>query len=451
MKTFDLLVLGSGPSGGRVAMSAAKSGMNVAMIESRSYGGNCALRGCNPKKVLVHAAEVVDAARRSDNKLCDAADIKINWPQLMAFKETFVESIPADSRAKFDDAGIKTFLGSPAFKDANSVVVNGEVVSADKILIATGSRPSPLNIAGEDLITDSDDFLDLKTLPKRIAFIGAGYITMEFAHVAARADAEVTILQRGDRPLKSFEPFIVDELVKKSASLGMKIVCNLQVTKLEKSSNGQIKVSYQKDGQLHELKVDMVVHGAGRVPNLDGLRLDVADVAFDSRKGVAVDAQMRSTSNPSIFASGDCADTQQPRLTPVANQQGFAIANLIKGDAAAEPDYGPIPKVVFTVPPLASVGLTEAAARESGRKIKVNQKDDSDAGNIRKVCETHAAHTVVIDEETKQILGAHLFGPSASETINIFAVAMKAGMTARELKSVLIAFPTFASDIRMMV
>jgi glutathione reductase (NADPH) len=450
MQQFDLIVLGSGPSGGRVAMTAAKDGMKVAIVEANQFGGTCALRGCNPKKVFVHAAQVVDAARRSDGKLCSAGDVKIDWPDLFKFKQTFVESIPQNSREKFDDAGITTILGQPSFTNPSTISVAGDLLTATNLLIATGSRPTDLDIAGEEFITSSDQFMDLQALPKRIAFVGGGYISMEFAHVANRAGAEVIVFDRGDRPLKTFDAFTVNLLVKKSQAMGIDFQFNSQPTSITQSCK-HLSVNFQRDDLAQSVEVDLVVHGAGRIPNLEGLNLKTANVEFDAQKGVLVNDQMRSLSNPRVFASGDCAASSQPRLTPVANQQGYAIGKQLGGDTSAYPDYSPIPKAVFTVPSLAAVGLTIPEAEERGLDFRVNQKNTSDAGNIRKVCQSHAGYSVLIDNQNDQIIGAHLFGPSAAETINLFAVAIKAGMTSKELKSVLITFPTFASDVRTMV
>ena len=452
MKKFDLIVLGAGPSGGTVAMTCAKAGKKVALIESREFGGTCALRGCNPKKVFVHAAEVIDAARSGDGKLCDAGLIKINWSQLVKFKETFVENIPKNSREKFDDAGIATYLGSPKFVAENQLEINDEIIEAKKFLLAVGGRPSRLDIPGEEHVTLSDQFMNLEELPPRVAFVGGGYISMEFAHVARRAGSEVTVLDRGERILKQFDTTIVKHVENHAQSIGIDLIKSVKLNAVSKDSSGELQVVFEQDGKIHSLDCDLVVHGAGRTPNLDGLNLDSANIAFDAKNGIEVDEALRSVSNHRVFAAGDCAATGMPRLTTTAELEGDAIAeSMLNSSEKIVPQYGPIAKTVFTVPSIAMVGLTEDTAKKQSLNVRVEYKDLSDSGSLRKVGQAHGAYKILIDKDTDQIVGAHLFGPAASETINVFTVAIAAGMPAQNLKSTLLAFPTFSYMIRSMV
>ena len=452
MKKFDLIVLGAGPSGGTVAKACAEAGKKVALIESREFGGTCALRGCNPKKVFVHAAEVVDAARRSDGKLCDAGSIKIDWSQLVKFKTTFVEDIPKNSREKFDKAGIATYLGSPKFIAENQIKINDETLEADKFLLAVGGRPRPLEISGEEHVTLSDEFMNLKELPKRVVFIGGGYISMEFAHVARRAGSDVTLLERGDRILKKFDATIIQHVEDHAKSIGIDLLKSVKVKAISKTPSGALQVEFEQDGKSQTVECDLVVHGAGRSPNLDGLELSAANIEYDEKKGIKIDDALCSVSNPRIFAAGDCAASGKPRLTPTAELEGDAIVKSILESSENEvPDYGPIAMTVFTVPPIAMVGLTEEAAKEKSLNVRVESKDLSGSGDLKKVCQSHGAYKVLIDEDTDQIIGAHLFGPESSETINAFAIAIAAGMPAKKLETTLLAFPTFSYRTRSMV
>ena len=451
MKKFDLLVIGTGPAGGTVAAKCSKAGWDVAIVESREFGGTCALRGCNPKKVLVHAAEVVDAAKRSDGKLCDAGDIKIDWPKLMEFKQTFVEDIPKNSREKFDKMGIKTYLGSPRFISETQLQIGEEIVEPKHVVIATGSTPRSLEIDGEEHLITSDEFLNLQELPKRVVFIGGGYISFEFAHVAVRAGADVTVLQRGERPLTGFDEDAVAQLVKKSNELGMKVKTNATVSSIKKDEDGTMTISAEMDGKTETFEADLVVHGAGRVPNLEGLDLSKGGVEFDADKGVIVDDYLRSKSNPRVMAAGDCSATDIAALTPTANAEGDAVVQTLLSGADTDVFYGPVPAVAFTIPAIASVGLTEAQAKEENRKFKVSQNDIGDSGTVRKVCETVAYYKILIDEVSGEIIGAHLIGPGAAEVINVFAVAMRGKLLADDLRTFGFAFPTFGYSIRHMV
>ena len=450
MKKFDLIVLGSGPSGGTVAKACAEGGKKVALIEAREYGGTCALRGCNPKKVFVNAAEIIDAAQRSDGKLCDAGSIKIDWSQLVKFKQTFVDGIPKSKREKFDDVGITTYLGSPKFVAENQIEINDETIEAEQIMIAVGARPAPLEITGEEHVTLSDEFMNLKELPKRVVFIGGGYISMEFAHVVRRAGSDVTIFERGERILKKFDATIIEYVEDHAKSIGIDLIKSATLKSISKGSSG-LQVEFEQDGKTQTMECDLVVHGAGRTPNFDGLELSAANIDFDKKKGIEVDDALRSVSNPRVFAAGDCAASGKPQLTPTAELEGDAIVDSILNDSKKVPDYGPIAMTVFTVPPIAMVGLTEKAAKEKSLNVRIESDDQSGSGGLKKVCQTHGGYKVLIDEDTDQIVGAHLFGPAASEMINTFAVAIASEIKAEKLSSVLLAFPTFSYRARGMV
>ena len=451
MKKFDLLVLGAGPAGGRVASKCAQAGWDVALVESRKFGGTCALRGCNPKKVFVHAAEVVAAAKRSDGKLCDAGDIAINWKDLQAFKQTFVQDIPENSREKFDKKGITTYLASPRFISPTQIQIGDEAVEAKHIVIATGAKPRELDFEGAEHLVKSDQFMNLEDLPERIVFVGGGYISFEFAHVAARAGAKVTVVERGKRPLKTFDAGAVVQLVKKSRGLGIDVRTETSVSSVKKNGDGSMSVAIESDGEVGSIEADMVVHGAGRTPNFDGLDLEAGNVEFDQESGIIVDECLRSKSNSIVLAAGDCAGSDVAALTPTANAEGYAVVQTLLSDDKTEPFYGPVPAVAFTIPAISSVGLTEEQAKEKGIDFKVNEEDISEWGSVRKVCESVAWYKTLIDESTGKIIGAHLIGPGAAETINLFAVAMRAGLTVDDIQELSLAFPTNGYNIRQMV
>ncbi|MCL4120065.1 UNVERIFIED_CONTAM: hypothetical protein GTU68_011766 [Idotea baltica] len=275
---------------------------------------------------------------------------------------------------------------------------------------------------------------------------------MEFAHVARRAGSEVTILERGDRVLKQFDSTIIECVEDHLKSIEIDLATSAKIKAIAKESSGSLQVKFNQDGKDRTLDCDLVVHGAGRTPNLDGLDLSAANIAFDQKKGIEVDGVLRSVSNPRVFAAGDCAASGKPRLTPTAELEGDAVVDsILNASENKAPDYGPIAMTVFTVPPIAMVGLTEAAAKEQSLNVRIESDDLSDSGGLRKVCQTHGAYKVLIDKDTDQVVGAHLFGPEASETINAFAIAIAAGMTANKLKSTLLAFPTFSYRTRSMV
>ena len=446
--TFDVVVLGTGPAGSTVAKKAAESGHSVAIAESREFGGTCALRGCNPKKVYANAAAIVDQVRRADGGLIVDTGVKIDWSRLFEFKNSFTEPIAATSEKSFQDAGISTFHGAARFAAETEILVGDQRLSAKKVVVATGAAPVELSIPGTESITDSDGFFELEQLPKRIAFIGGGYVSMEFAHVAARAGSDVTVVDHHDCVLTGFDPDLVRLLQVYSERHGMHFRLNSRATGVECQSDGSRIVRLENGDTIN---CDMVVHGAGRVPNISHLQLDIAKVNY-SAGGIVVDEFMRSVSNPHVFAAGDCAAKSEPMLTPAANEEARAILkNLFETQPKATPAYGHIPAVVFTVPAIAAVGMSEKQARERGRKFDVRFKDTSTSSSVRKTGKTVAGFKLIIEKDTDLLLGAHLLGPAAEETINLFALAMRFDLTATDLKSTLFAFPTFAADVRKMI
>lgn len=447
MARFDLVVLGTGAGASTVAAKCRRAGWDVAIADALPYGGTCALRGCDPKKVLVGAAEVVDAVRRFARHGV-TGDTAIRWKDLMRFKRTFTDPVPARREEALTKAGIATFHGRARFVGATTVAVDGEVLEARYVHVATGAKPADLKLPGCEYLTTSDQFLELDALPTRILFVGGGYVSFELAHVAARAGARVTVVHRGQRPLEQFDPDLVTLLVERTRHVGIDVRLGAKVETIEKSGDS-FRVTASSEGEALDLEADMVVHGGGRVPAIDDLDLDAAGVEHDEH-GIAVNEYMQSVSNPAVYAAGDAARGGLP-LTPVASfESHVAASNLLEGNHH-KIEYPPIPSVVFTLPPLASVGLREDEARAQGRRYRVNHQHTSSWYSSRRVGEEYSGYTVLVEESTDRILGAHLLGPHADELINLFALAMRAGMTTRDLKQTIFAYPTVGSDLPYML
>jgi len=286
-------------------------------------------------------------------------------------------------------------------------------------------------------------------LPRRVVFVGGGYISFEFGHVAARAGARVTILHRGAHPLGSFDPDLVDLLVSRTERLGITLRLQTEVTGIEPAQPG-FRVHLSGGGQRDAVDADLVVHGAGRTADLRDLTLTAAGVDWSSR-GVAVNDYLQSVSNPAVYAAGDAAATDAPKLTPVAAHHGRVVSsNLLEGNHR-KPDHSVVPSVVFTVPALASVGLHERTVRDRDLHFTVHREDTHAWYSSRRVGETASGFKVLVEEGSGRILGAHLLGPSADEVINLFAMAMRAGMPASAIKEILYAYPTGGSDVSHMV
>jgi len=448
-KRFDLVVIGTGSAASTVASQCRSAGWQVAIVDSRPFGGTCALRGCDPKKVLVGAAEVIDGNHRMKGKGIRTEKVWIEWPELMRFKRSFTEPVPKSREASFAKAGMAVFHGRARFVGPTAVQVDADVLEGRHVVVATGAMPEKLQIPGAEYVTISDQFLELDELPPRILFIGGGYISFEFAHVAARGGAHITILHRGSRPLGRFDPDLADQLVQRTRDLGVDVQFQTDVKEIASMSNG-LTVRASIDGKTRAFHADMVVHGAGRIPEIDDLDLTAAGVKYEKR-GVVVNEFLQSVSNPAVYAAGDAAASGGPPLTPVAGYEGEIVAaNLLEGNHR-KPNYLAVPSVVFTVPPLAAVGLSEQSARAQGLRFRMNHQKTSGWYSSRRVGEECSGFKVLVEEGSGRILGAHLLGPHAEEVINLFALAIRSGLSATDLTEMMFAYPTHASDILYMV
>lgn len=448
-KNFDLIVVGTGAAGATAAYKCRKAGWEVAIVDSRPFGGTCALRGCDPKKVLVGAADLIDWIRRMEGNGVLSKEAKIDWPSLMGFKKTFTDPVPEDREKKYANAGIATFHGGTRFLDQTRLQVGDDTLTGRFILIAAGAKPASLGISGEEYLATSDQFLELKELPQKITFVGGGYISFEFAHVAARAGAQVRIFHRGVRPLEGFDADLVGQLVQATRELGVDVCLNTEVKSILKDDD-QFAVKTSSDGGEQTFAADLIVHGAGRIPDIDDIDCERGGVERE-KKGVSVNEYLQSVSNAAVYAAGDAAATGGLRLTPVASLEGHvAASNILKGNHG-KPNYAGVSTVVFTMPPLASVGLQEETARNRGLKFKVNQEETSGWYSSRRVALKHSGFKTLVEEGSGRILGAHLLGHHAEEVINIFALAIRYGLKAKDLKKMVYAYPTNASDVSYMV
>jgi glutathione reductase (NADPH) len=375
--------------------------------------------------------------------------VRIDWPELMRFKQSFTDPVPKQREDGFARAGIDAFQGRARFVGPSAVQVGDDLLDARHVVVATGQRPATLKIQGAEHVITSDRFLELDSLPRSIVFIGGGYISFEFAHVAARAGVQVALLHRSCRPLVRFDPDLVGKLVERTRDLGVDVRLETQPEAIEKDGKQLIVRTSMPSGK-QDFEADIVVHGAGRVAEIDDLNLDKAGIEWDER-GVKVNQYLQSVSNSSVYAAGDAAASGGPPLTPVAGYEGQIVAaNLLEGNHR-KADYSGIPTVVFTTPPLAAVGLDQSAARDQGLRFKLNYEDTSRWYSSRRVNEKCSAFKVLVEEDTGRILGAHLLRSHADELINFFALAIRLGLRATDLKEMLFAYPTHASDIKYML
>jgi glutathione reductase (NADPH) len=448
MKHFDVICIGTGGAGNTAAFKLASEGKKVLICDPKPYGGTCAISGCDPKKVMITAAEFADFNSRMMSKGVTDSLLKLSWRAMMAHKREFTSGHSEKLTYKYNKAGITHINAKASFASADSVEINGEIYTFQNAVIATGSKSSHLPFEGFEMVCDNECFLDLDELPERLLFIGGGYISVEFANIAAAFGAKCTIVQVDGRLVPNFEPELGDILTDSLTERGVEIITNARVKSIAGGKDGySVTVDTLSGGK--NLMADLVIHGAGRTANLDGLHPEKAGVETTAR-GVRVNEFMQ-TSNPDVYAGGDCADTEGYMLSPIAFMEGYTAAMNILNGNTKKPDYSVTGTAMFNVPALASVGHTEKTANDAGLDFRVSFQKTAHWFTSFRTMEKFSAYKILTDNKTNQVIGAHVIGPHAEDVINVFVAAMKSGMTVSDMKKVLYAYPTASSDIIHML
>jgi glutathione reductase (NADPH) len=446
-RSFDVVILGGGNAGMGVTVATREAGLSVAMIEPDLLGGTCPNRGCMPKKVLVAAAHALDEIDRAPAHHIAVGKPTLDWAALIDREKAMIAGIPGSLEQLMQRRGVEVIRGHGRFTAPHTIAVNDDVLEAKHVVIATGSTPRRLPFPGAESMITSNEVLSARALPPRVAFVGGGVIAMEFGHVYARAGSQVTILEMAPRLLPGMDADAVMQLHRETERIGVAVRTGVEIGRIEHAGEG-LRVVYRHDGDEHAIEADRVVNGAGRVPNIDGLDLAAGQVASE-RGSVFGDAHLRSTSNPAVYVCGDAVATS-PQLSPIATYEGRIVGRNIVDGPKHVPDYTSIPACVFTVPALASVGLTQAIAEERGIDLRTEVNDMQNWLSGRTYAETAAWAKVLIDRQTDRIVGAHILGHTAEELIHIFALAMKNGISATDIKDLIYGFPTFSADIKSL-
>jgi glutathione reductase (NADPH) len=451
METYDVVVVGSGTSGQTAAFRLKEKGLNVAVIEKTDRpGGICALAGCQPKKWFYEATETVVRARHLEGKGIVSAP-EGDWAQVLKQKQQFTSGIPEGTIKNLQEAGIDFVSGEAAFLNKETLSVNAKQIQAKFFILATGAKPMQLPIEGKEHVITSDDFLDLDALPPAICFIGGGFISFEFAHFAARlgtAKQRLVILEVADRPLGTFDAEMVELLVGASQAEGIEVNCGVEIKALEKRDKGFLIHTAQGES----FETDLIVNGAGRVPDLDTLRLNTSGIEY-SKHGIIVDETLR-TSNRRIFAIGDCAETIQ--LARVADKEAHVAAENILAEfdlgQKSTMDYAAVPAILFTYPQLGMVGQTEESLKQDGQTYHKSFAKNLSWPTYKRVGLKHAAYKILTDANNK-ILGAHILSDQSSGMINTIKQAMLNLTTVDELyqQTILSPYPTRESDLSYML
>tara|TARA_R100000541_G_scaffold1201_12_gene5480 strand:- start:97962 stop:99353 length:1392 start_codon:yes stop_codon:yes gene_type:complete len=442
---FDLFVIGAGSGGVRAARFAAGYGARVAVAESRYLGGTCVNVGCVPKKLLVYGAHYAEDIHEAKGYGWTIDGARFDWASLIANKDREIQRLNGIYKNLLTDSGVTLLQAHARLVDPHTVEVDGKHYSAEHILIATGGWPFVPDIPGREHAITSNEAFYLDELPRRVLVVGGGYIAVEFASIFHGCGADTKLLYRGELFLRGFDGSLRDHLKDELIKKGLDLQFNADITRIDKQADGTLLATLE-DGRT--LEADCIFYATGRRPMLDGLGLENVDVALDKHGFIAIDDQFRTTT-PSILAIGDVIGRIQ--LTPVALAEGMAVARqLFRPDEYRPVDYHNIATAVFSLPNMATVGLTEEQAREKGHKVVLFESRFRPMKQTMTDSLERSLMKLVVDADTDKVLGCHMAGPEAGEIIQGLAVALKAGATKRIFDDTVGIHPTAAEEFVTM-
>lgn len=435
MYDYDVVFIGSGHACWHAALMLVKAGKKVAFVEEDTVAGTCTNWGCNAKILLDTPFDMIDGLSRYEGAGIHELP-QVDWPELMAYKKQTISPLHELMEGMFSKMGIDVFHAHGKLLDAHAVEAGDRKLTAESVVLGTGERPRTLAIPGANFIHDSREFLDIKEFPKRVAFIGAGIISMEFASIAARMGSEVTIIQHDRRILSMYPARYVSRVVEKMKSEGVTFLLDHDVANVEEHG-GEYVLTFQ-DGT--SLACDYVLGATGRIANVEDLGLEELGIEASSR-GIVVDDHMR-TSVPSIYASGDCVAKRIPKLTPTATFESNYIALQILGLSSDPISYPAIPNLVFTLPRISQTGVTLAEAEsrpdswrietvEYGKRLLFEAKNEADA-----------EFSFVFSKKTGLLAGAAFYGTDAGIWADIATLVINQKLTGRDLGQMIFTFPT---------
>ncbi|MBF0333594.1 MAG: glutathione-disulfide reductase [Alphaproteobacteria bacterium] len=440
---YDLVTIGAGSGGVRASRLAAGYGARVAVIEESRVGGTCVIRGCVPKKLLVYGAHFAEDFADASGYGWTVGQAQFDWGRLIDNKDAEIDRLESVYGRILREAGCEVIDGRARLADPHTVEVNGRVLTAERILIATGGRPHMPAIPGIEHAISSNEALGLAKLPSKVAIVGGGYIAVEFAGIFRALGARVTLILRGDTVLRGFDQDVRTALAGEMVRKGIDLRCESIVRGIEKCEGG---VSLRlAGGDL--LEVDTVLYATGRVPNTEGIGLAEAGVALDGKGAVVVDEWAR-TSVPHIHAVGDVTD--RINLTPVALNEGRCFAETVYNANPMRMDYENVPSAVFSNPPIGSVGLTEAQARARHGKLDVYVSRFKPMRHTLSKRDERSLMKLIVERAGQRVVGCHMVGPDAPEIVQGFAVALKCGATKQQFDATVGIHPTAAEEFVTM-
>jgi glutathione reductase (NADPH) len=446
LNRFDLLVIGGGSGGIAHARRAAEYGATVGVIEYGPLGGTCVNVGCVPKKVMWYTASHAHHFAHAADYGFDVAVTGHDWAALKSRRDSYVHRLNGIYENNLDKSGVTTIIGTASFVDANTVVVEGVQYHADRIVVATGGQPIVPGISGAELGITSDDFFELEERPRRVLVAGSGYIAVELAGVFNGLGSETQMVVRKDSIIRSFDSMLGEQLMEAMQKNGVSIDTRVVPSSVEQTDDGL--VLHAEDGRTFG-PVDCLLWAVGRSPNVASLELGNASVQSDDNGFILTDG-FQQTNVENIFALGDV--TGRPALTPVAIAAGRRLADRLYGGMDGRHlDYKLIPTVVFSHPPIATVGMTEDAARaEYGDAVKVYLSGFTPMYYALGDKKQRSVMKLVVVGDNERVLGCHVIGEGADEMMQGFAVAMRMGATKADFDDTVAIHPSNAEELVTM-
>jgi glutathione reductase (NADPH) len=443
-KHYDLISIGGGSGGLSAAERGAVYGAKCAVIESGKMGGTCVNVGCVPKKVMWYGAELANALKNASSYGFDINVYGFKWAKLVEAREAYIKGITDWYGNYLSDSNIDAITGTARFVDAKTLEVNGEQYTADHIVIAPGGVPSVPDTPGAELGITSDGFFALTEQPKRVAVVGAGYIAVELAGVLNALGSDVDLLLRRQHFLAEFDSMLRDTLMEEMSNDGVNIMSGVTVKKVERADDGTLTLDFENGQQL--TRIDQLIWAIGRTPNTSALDLAVAGIEHDAGGYIPTD-EFQNTNVPGVYAVGDV--TGRAQLTPVAIAAARRLSDrLFNNQPDRKLDYENIPTVMFSHPPIGTVGLTEEQAREQhGDAVKVYQTRFTAMAHAFTEHQPTTAMKLVCIGAQEKVVGVHVIGQGADEMLQGFAVAVKMGATKADFDNTVAIHPTSAEEL----
>ena len=442
---YDLFTIGAGSGGVRASRIAGGYGARVAIAEEHRYGGTCVIRGCVPKKMLVYASMFADELHHAKNKGFTLGEVSFDWAKLRDFVNSDVDRLEGLYGNTLGGAGVESYSERAEITGPHSVkLASGKQITAKYILVATGGTPVIPPFDGSEHCITSNEIFYLDEFPKRLMVMGGGYIAVEFAGVFNALGSDVTLVNRSETILRTYEQDIVERLPPIMQARGMDLQMEAQIKSVTKNADGSLTVALT-NGVTKE--VDQILVATGRKPAVEGLGLENAGITLGPKGEIPVDGASK-TSCDSVYAVGDV--TNRVQLTPVAIREGHAFADSIFGDNPRVIDHSQIATAVFSQPSIASVGLTEAEARDQHAEIAIYTSDFRPMKNIFSDRAERGFYKMITEGKSGQVLGLHMIGPESAEIIQAAAVAIKAGLTKADFDATTAIHPTMAEELVLL-